>query len=71
MIETAFLVPTAVFEEIWRSRNKWSAGETHSIILTVPVEHRVATIALSIPRPDAIRFSDEFSLQTIFQSISA
>lgn len=71
MIETAFLVPTAVFEEIWRSRNEWSAGEAHSVILTVPVEHRVATIALSIPRAGAIRFGRKFSLQTIFQSTSS
>jgi len=40
-------VPIAVFEDIWRSRNEWSAGEARSVILTVPVERRVATIALA------------------------
>jgi len=71
MIETAFLVPTAVFEEIWRSRNEWSTREAHSIILTIPVERRVATIALSIPRAGAIRLGRKFNLQTIFRSISS
>lgn len=68
MIETAFLVPPEVFTVIWELHPEWAAQEPHTIILTIPAEDRVASLALSMPRPYAIDLGHDFGLQTIYKS---
>lgn len=70
-IETAFLVSPDAFERIWALHDAWAVGEPHTIILTIPVERRVASIALSIPRADAIQFGRQFELTKIYPSTLA
>lgn len=71
MIETAFLLSPREFHKIWERYESITAGESHSIILTIPVEDRVALIVLLIPRPEAIDIGSQFKLPMIFQSVLA
>jgi len=65
-IETAFQVPPDIFDKIWqRFRVSWTRQEHHSIILTIPVEDRVASFVISVPRMDAIQCGSEDNLPTI------
>jgi hypothetical protein len=67
-IEAAFLVPSEVFEEVWKIHRQSASQEPHSIILTIPVERRVASVVLSIPRAQATQLSYQFNMPTIFTS---
>jgi hypothetical protein len=67
-IEAAFLVPAGLFEEIRKLHSQSTVQEPHTIILTIPVERRVASVVISIPRALATQFSHQFRLPTIFKS---
>jgi len=64
-LEAAFLVPRDKLLELLELRN---AG--HSDILTIPVQRRVASAVISIPREAAIRFGYSAQLPMIFRSQS-
>ncbi|RAQ70215.1 hypothetical protein AFCA_011034 [Aspergillus flavus] len=66
VIEMAFLVPPSRLDELLKLYPP--STSRHSIILTIPIEDRVATVVISIPREDAIRFGYESTLPVIFNS---
>ncbi|KAJ5543710.1 hypothetical protein N7513_007218 [Penicillium frequentans] len=66
VIERAFLVPPAKLDRLLKLHPESTAR--HNIILTIPIVDRVATVLISIPREDAIRFGWESSLPVIFNS---
>ncbi|TQB67463.1 hypothetical protein MPDQ_005705 [Monascus purpureus] len=66
VIERAFLVPHSKLDKLLRLHSRSTA--CHSIILTIPITDRVATVVVSIPHDDAIRFGYESSLPVIFNS---
>jgi hypothetical protein len=63
-IEAAFLVPPDVFQEFWDLHH-----QSATIILTIPVERRAASVVLSIPRVKATQLSYYHKLPTIFTSL--
>lgn len=65
-IDVAFLVPSDTFAKLWDLHNRSSASELHTIIMTMPIEDRVASIMLSLPRADAVQFAYHFNLEMIF-----
>lgn len=66
VIERAFLVPPTKLDKLLKLHPQSTAR--HSIILTIPIVDRVATVLISIPREDAIRFGWESSLPVIFNA---
>ena len=64
-LEMAFVVPPNIFEHLWDSYKQCSFQKIHSIIMTVPIEDRVASVMLSIPRANAVAFGYNFELETI------
>lgn len=62
----AFLVPRSKVDKLLELHTLSEAR--HSIILTIPIDDRVATAIISIPREDAIRFGYESTLPVIFNS---
>jgi len=64
-IDMAFLVPSDTFAKLWDLHN---GSELHSIIMTMPIEDRVASVMLSLPPADAVQFAYHFNLEIIFNS---
>jgi len=67
-IEMAFLVAPDTFGKLWDLHNRSSAQKLHSIIMTMHIEDRVASVMLSLPRADAVQFAYYFNLEMIFNS---
>ena len=63
ILEAAFEVPLGTFEKIWQCRSSWSEKESQSIIMTIPVEPRVASIVISVPRYQAFDLVRQFPLK--------
>ena len=63
VLEAAFEVPLEAFEKIWQRRSSWSEKESQSIIMTIPVEPRVASIFISVPRYKAFDLLGQLPLK--------
>ena len=70
-IEAAFLVPSDIFQYFWELHRQSANQESHTVILTIPAQRRVASVVLSVPRAEATQLSSRFKLPTIFTSSSS
>lgn len=67
-LEVAFLVPPCSLDIFYELHKKPRDSRQHSAILTIPIQDRVASLVLSIPRTEAVAESGRQILPVIFNS---
>lgn len=67
-IDLAFLVPPDIFAKLWDLYNRASAPELHTIIMTMPIKDRIASVMFFLQRAHGVQFACYFNLGMILNS---